>query len=121
MLQQIHNEIANGHFFSPWVLAPLIVLLSVSVLLALKKGLLALVRGYIAQRSSLAWAESLIEALSPALTIAVLAAGIALLDRTLPLSSRSDRVFEVAVDAAFILALIVFADRISHRLLDRVA
>jgi small-conductance mechanosensitive channel len=121
MVPQILNQITISDFLSPWVVTPFLSLLAVFILLASKKLILALVRGYVAERASLAWAESLIEALSPALTIAILAAGVVLLDRTLPLSSRSDRVFEVAVAGALILALIIFADRISRKLLERLA
>jgi small-conductance mechanosensitive channel len=121
MLQQILNEIGTSQFLSPWVVGPLVFIVSVSILLALKRLILALVHGYVAKHASLAWAESLIDALSPAATIAIVAGGVALLDRTLPLSSRSDRVFDVAVAGALIFALIIFADRLFRGLLDRVA
>jgi hypothetical protein len=83
MLPQILNQVTISDFLSPWVIAPLLFLLAIFILLVSKKSILAPVRGYVAQRACLAWAESLIEALSPALTIAILAAGVALLDRTL--------------------------------------
>src|SRR5262249_24620722 len=63
----------------------------------------------------------LVAALSPAVTIAILAGGGALLDRTLPLSPRSDRAFDVVLTGALILALIVFADRICRHLVGRLA
>jgi small-conductance mechanosensitive channel len=121
MLQQILEGIRNSGFLSPWLIAPAVFLLSMIVLLALKKSILAFVRAQVAERASWVWAESLIEALSPALTVAMFAGGVALLGRILPLSPRWDRVLDVAVAGALILALIIFADRICRRLVERLA
>src|SRR5262245_27944839 len=121
MLQQVAEGIRNSNFFSPWLIAPTIFFLSVIVLLILKKSVLAVVRGHIVRHGSWVWAETLIEALSPALTVAIFAGSVALLDRMLPLSPRSDRVFDVAVSGALILSLILFADRISRRSVERLA
>ena len=124
MLQQISEGIRNSNFLSflsPWLIAPMIFFLSVIVLLVLKKSILAVVRAHIAGHASWVWAETLIEALSPALTAAIFAGSAAFLDRMLPLSPRSDRVFDVVVAGALILALILFADRISRRLIERLA
>jgi small-conductance mechanosensitive channel len=121
MLQQISEQIRNGSLLSPWIIAPTIFLLSIIVLLVIKKSALAIARARIAEHASWVWAETFIEALSPALTVGIFAASFALLDRMLPLSPRSDRVFDVAVAATLILALIIFVDRISRRLVERLA
>jgi small-conductance mechanosensitive channel len=121
MFQQLANEIKMSVFLSPWIVGPVVFLLWVLVLLAAKKRVLAITRHYLAQRRSWLWAESLVDALSPAVTIAILAGGVALLDRILPLSPRSDRVFDVLLAGALILALIVFADRVCRQLVDRLA
>ncbi|MBV8135859.1 MAG: mechanosensitive ion channel [Deltaproteobacteria bacterium] len=121
MLQQLLVQIRNGGILSPWVIGPAVFLLSIAILLAFKNLVLAVFRRYIAQRASLAWADSFIEALSPALTIVIVASGVALLDRTLPLSPRSDRAFDVVVVGALVLALVIFTDRICRRLMERVA
>jgi len=121
MLQQISEGIRNSSFLSPWIIAPTIFLLSIVVLLLIKKSALAIVRARIAEHANWIWAETLIEALSPALTVGILAGSIAFLDRMLPLSPRSDRVFDVAVAGTLILALIIFVDHISRRLVERLA
>jgi len=121
MLQQIIEEIRNSSFLSPWLIAPSIFFLSVIVLLIMKKSTLAIVRARVAGHTSWVWAETFIEALSPALTVAIFAGSVAFLDRMLPLSPRSDRIFDVAVTGALILALIIFVDRISRRLVERLA
>src|SRR5262250_252184 len=121
MLQQIIEEIRNSSFLSPWLIAPSIFFLSVIALLIMKKSTLAIVRARVAGNTSWVWAATFIEALSPALAVAIFAGSVAFLDRMLPLSPRSDRIFDVAVTGALILALIIFVDRISRRLVERLA
>src|SRR5689334_12449688 len=121
MLMQMLDQFRTGVLLSPWFIGPLILVLWVVVLLALKKRILALSRYYLAHRTSWVWAEALIDATSPALTVAIVAGGIALLDRILPLSSRSDRAFGVLLTATLILALAIFADRICRRLVSHLA
>jgi small-conductance mechanosensitive channel len=121
MLQQLLAQIRTGGFLSPWLIGPVVFLLSIVVLLAFKNLILAVFRRYVAQRASLAWSDSFIEALSPALTIVIVASGVALLDRTLPLSPRSDRAFDVVVAGTLVLALIIFTDSICRKLIERLA
>jgi small-conductance mechanosensitive channel len=106
---------------SPWIVGPMIFVLFVAVLLLLKKWILKVIRGLLEGRTSLIWADSLVEAMSPALTVAILAGGLALLDRILPLSPRSDRAFDVILAALSVIALIIFVDRICRRLLAHLA
>jgi small-conductance mechanosensitive channel len=91
------------------------------VLLAVKKKILAITRRYLEERTTWLWAESLIDALSSSLTIAILALGVVLLDRIVPLSPRSDRAFDVLLMATLILAIMIFADRICRGLVARLA
>jgi hypothetical protein len=72
MLQQIVNEIKTGGFLSPWLVGPAVSLLLVMILLSMKTSILALIRAFLGRHKTFAWAESLIEGLSPALTIAIL-------------------------------------------------
>jgi small-conductance mechanosensitive channel len=106
---------------SPWLVGPVIFVLWVAVLLFLKKWILSVIRGFLEGRTSLVWADSLVEAISPALTVAIFAGGLALLDRILPLSPRSDHAFEVVLAALLVIALIIFVDRICRRLLAHLA
>src|SRR5262249_44338029 len=106
MLQQISEGIRNSAYLSAWLIAPAAFFLSVMVMIALQKSILALVRSFLAGRKRLAWAESLMDALSPALTIAIFSVGVAIVDRILPLSPKADHMFDLAVAAGFILALI---------------
>jgi small-conductance mechanosensitive channel len=106
---------------SPWVIAPIVALLWLAIFLPLKRTVLARTRGYLARRVHWSWADSLIDALSPTLTLVILAGAIALLTWILPLSSRASHGFYVILVASLVIALMVFADRISRGLLARIA
>jgi small-conductance mechanosensitive channel len=106
---------------SPWVLGPAIALLWLAILLPAKKTVLARSHRYLAGRTHWAWAESLIEALGPTISIVVIAGAIALLAWTLPLNSRAERALYVMLVGAVVLALMVFADRICRGVLVQIA
>ena len=68
------------------------------------------------------WADSLIDALSPSLSLIILLAGaVALLAWILPLNSRAAHALSIILVAIMVLALMMFADRISRGLLARIA
>src|SRR5690348_9769771 len=121
LFQRLADEMKTSAFLSAWIIGPVVFFLWMVVLLALKKKILAITRRHVGERTTWLWAESLIEALSPSLTIAILAGGVALLDRILPLSPRSDRAFDVVLMATLILAIVIFADRICRGLVARLA
>jgi len=60
-------------------------------------------------------------ALSTPLRIAIVASGLLVLERTLDLSPRWDRALDVTLTAAIVLALVLFVDRATRGLLDRLA
>jgi small-conductance mechanosensitive channel len=76
---------------------------------------------YLAGRTYWTWAESLIDALGPTVTIIVIGGAIALLAWILPLNSRAEHALYVMLVGAVVLALMVFADRICRGLLVRMA
>jgi small-conductance mechanosensitive channel len=121
MLQRLADEIKTSVLLSAWIVGPVVFLVWVVFLFALKKRILATTGHYLARHRSWAWADSLLDALSPAINIAIFAGGVALLDWILPLSPRSDRAFDIVLAGALILALIIFADRICRRMVERLA
>jgi small-conductance mechanosensitive channel len=121
MITQILHQLRASTFFSPWAVGPVVFVLWVVILLAVKKWILATSRRHLAERTTWLWAESFIDAVSPSVTVAILAGGVALLDRILPLSPRSDRAFDVVLMATLILAIVIFADRICRGLVARLA
>jgi small-conductance mechanosensitive channel len=121
MLPQIFERAKASGLLSPWVVGPAVFILWLGILLTARKWILAATRRYIAVRTSWVWAETLADALSPALAVAIVAGGFGLLDRIVPLSRGSDRLFVIIVTGLLILALIIFSDRICRHLLARLA
>src|SRR5689334_1108912 len=119
MIAQFLQNFTGAIPLSPWVVGPVIALLWLVILLLIKKTALARTRHYLAGRTHWVWADSLIDALSPALTLIVLAGTVAVLDWTLPLNPRGTHALYIVLIAAVVLALMVFADRISRELLAR--
>ena len=115
LIQQIKNPIV----ISPWIVGPIIFLLWVLILFRLKRWILRTIRSYLTGRTNWIWAESLIEALSPALSITILAIGIVSLQAILPLGARADHALGMVVAGLAILALIIFSDRLCRRFLTR--
>jgi small-conductance mechanosensitive channel len=110
----------SGLALSPWVLAPAAFVLWVAVLLVARRIALAAMRR-VASRTRWAWDDALVEGLSTPLLIAILASGLVLLGRILPLQPEFDRAFDVVLAAAIVLALVLFVDRTARALLDRLA
>lgn len=106
---------------SPWIIGPVIALLWLAILLPLKKAILARSHRYFGGRTHWAWAESLMEALGPAITILVVAGAVALLAWILPLNSRAEQGLYVVLVGLVVLALVMFADRVCRGLLKRMA
>ena len=105
---------------SPWVIASLTFVLWVVVLLLAEALLLRAMRR-VSARTHGAWDKVLTRALSTPLRIAIVASGLLLLERTLDLSPRWDRALDVTLAAAVALALVLFVDRLTSALLDRLA
>lgn len=105
---------------SPWVLAPAALVLWIAVLLVVKKiGLGALRR--VASRTRWTWDDVLVQSLSTPLLIAILASGLLVFDRILPLQPEWDRAFDVLFAFAIVLALVLFVDRATRGALERLA
>jgi len=110
-----------GTVLSPWIIGPVVFVLWILVLLTVKRSLLRWVRKRLARHATLIWADALVDAMSPVLTIAVWVSGIAVLDRILPLSARAVHVVAIVLAAGTTLALVIFVDRSAHRLLLQLA
>jgi small-conductance mechanosensitive channel len=119
--QQPLHEFVSEIPLSPWLIGPVVALLWLAILLPAKKRILARSRRYLSGRTNWAWAESLIEALGPTITIVVIAGAIALLAWIMPLSAHAERALYVMLVGTVVLALMVFADRICRGLLMRIA
>ena len=75
----------------------------------------------IAQRTSWTWDDVLIDALRKPALVAILASGLVLLGRILPLEPEWDRAFDIMLAGAMVLAIVLFVDRATTGVLDRLA
>jgi small-conductance mechanosensitive channel len=107
-----------GH--SPWVQGALVLALWLAVGLLLRRYLFRLMKR-VAERTAWTWDEVLLAALKTPSLIALLASGIVLFGRVLPLDPEWDRALDVMLAAAMALCLILFVDRGTSDLLDRMA
>ena len=73
----------------------------------------------VALRTSWSWDDVLVRALSLPTSIAIAASVLLLLDRILPLSPEWDRGFDVLFAFSVVLALVLFLDRVTSGVLDR--
>src|SRR5580658_1568618 len=71
--------------FSPWVAGPVVFVLWIVVLPIIKRASLAIVRRRLAGRAHLAWAEAMLTAIRPAVTILIWVTGLALLMHIMPI------------------------------------
>jgi len=105
---------------SPWIHGPLAFVLWVVGFAITRKILFAAMRR-VARRANWPWDAVLVKALSAPLGITILASGLLVLERILPLSKKWDRALDVSLAAAVALAIVLFIDRASSGLLDRLA
>ena len=105
---------------SPWFQAPVVLFLWIILFLIVKRiGLGALHR--VAARTSWTWDDVVVRALSTPLLVAIVASGLLVFDRILPLEPEWDRGFDVLFAFSISLALVLFVDRVTSGVLDRFA
>jgi small-conductance mechanosensitive channel len=105
---------------SPWILGPAVFLVWTGTLL-LAWRVLARVLHRVAARTAWTWDDVLIRSLNAPLGIAAVCSGLLVVGRVLPLTPEWDRAFDVLLQAALSVALVLFADRLSRGTLDRLA
>jgi small-conductance mechanosensitive channel len=120
-MAELMENFTYGTLLSPWVIGPVVFILWLAILMIVKRRVLIWIKRRLASHSSLSWADALIDAMAPALTVAIWVGGLAILDRILPLSPRADHVFAIILAAGITLALFIFIDRCAHHLLVHLA
>ena len=105
---------------SPWVLAPAALVLWVGLFLIVKTIVIGAMRR-VAARTRWTWDDVLVQALSKPLLIAILASGLVLSGRILPLEPEWDRAFDILLAFSIALALVLFVDRAARGVLERLA
>src|SRR5262245_26983323 len=105
---------------SPWVLAPAALVLWVGLFLIVKTIVIGAMRR-VAARTRWTWDDVLVQALSTPLLIAILASGLVLSGRILPLEPEWDRAFDILLAFSIALALVLFVDRDARGVLERLS
>lgn len=105
---------------SPWVQGALVLVVWLVVGLLVRRYLFNLLKR-VADRTAWTWDDVLLAALKTPSLIALVASGIVLFVRVLPLDPEWDRVSDVMLAAAMALCLILFVDRGTSGLLERMA
>src|SRR2546425_3320107 len=119
-MPSLSNLIDGARTASPWLLAPIVLVLWVAVFLIVKKVVLPAMRR-VARRTPWTWDNILVDALSTPLLIAILSSGLLVFERILPLQPEWDRGIDVLFAFSIVLALVLFADRTTRGALDRLA
>ena len=105
---------------SPWLIGA-VAFVAWIVLFLLVRRLVLRSLSRMAARTSWAWDDVFVKALSGPLLLAILASGLLVSERILPLAPEWDRALDVLLTASLALGLVVFADRVFRGLLDRLA
>ena len=105
---------------SRWLLGPITFVIWVLLFLLVKRYALRWLQR-VATRTEWAWDDVMVKALSGPLLMLIVASGLLVFERILPLSPEWDRAFDIVMAAAMVLSLILFVDVAVRGVLDRVA
>src|SRR5262245_41081352 len=105
---------------SPWLIGAATFVVWMGPFL-LVRGLVLRSLTRMAARTSWTWDDVFVKALSGPLLLAILASGLLVSERILPLAPEWDRALDVLLTASLALALVLFTDRVIRGLLDRLA
>src|SRR5262245_7053820 len=97
----------------PWIYGPLVSVAAVAVLLFVKRRVFRIVR-VLAARTETRIDDILLDASGRPLTLFIIASGLQLLGRLLPLTQEADRVDDLAYKGVVILSLVWFVDRLAR-------
>ena len=75
----------------------------------------------LAERTSWQWDDVLIDALRKPVIVAIIASGLVVLGRILPLEPEVDRAFDIMLAGAMVLAIVLFVDRAATGVLEQLA
>jgi small-conductance mechanosensitive channel len=105
---------------SPWFQAPVVLVLWITLFLIARRIVLGAFHR-MAARTSWTWDDVVVQALSTPLLVTIVASGLLVFDRILPLEPEWDRGFDVLFAFSISLALVLFVDRVTSGILDRFA
>ncbi|MGH9749898.1 MAG: mechanosensitive ion channel family protein [Candidatus Polarisedimenticolia bacterium] len=103
---------------SPWVIAPAAFVLWVAVLWIVQRVLVGALRR-VSASTRWVWDDAIAGALPTPLFVAILASGLVLVERILPLQPEWDRALDIVLIGGFVLAFVLFTDRFASGVMDR--
>ena len=118
-MASLETASASAILLSPWVIGPAVFVLWVTLLPIVKRIAFAMIRRRLPAPPRLAWADAMLDALSPAALILIWVTGLAILLRIMPTTPRWQGAVSVGLDAGIAIAVIVFFDRWAPPLLQR--
>ncbi|HET6373555.1 MAG TPA: mechanosensitive ion channel family protein [Candidatus Polarisedimenticolia bacterium] len=110
----------SGILLLPWAYAPLLSLAAVLALLLFKRRLFGLA-SRMASRTATGLDDVILSAAGPPLNLLIVASGILLADRLLPLTEETDRIMALLYRICLIAGFIWFIDRLARQLLNHYA
>jgi small-conductance mechanosensitive channel len=114
-----HLAATGSILLLPWVIGPAVFVTWIVLLPIIKRAVLAIFRRRLAARPQLEWANAMVAAMSPAITLLIWVTGVAVLLRIMPIGTGWRREIAVGLDAGIVIAVIVFFDRWAPALLRR--
>jgi len=120
-MTSLEPPLIAGVLLSPWILSSVTFVSWVVLLSLIKRVVFVWIRRRVAARPELIWGNAFLDALSPALLIFIWTSGIAILARMMPLTRRWGVEVTVGLDAAVVIALIIFFDRWAPALMEWLA
>jgi len=112
----MENLLGNVKGVSLWILTPAFLLLWVAVLMGVKKLAFSRIRAFAARTTSQI-DDVLVSAISLPATILILASGLFIVERILPLDPNVDKGFQIALGATGLLAAVLFFDKLIRELI----
>jgi len=104
----------------PWIYGPLLSLAAVAALFFIKRRIFRLVNR-LAARTTTRMDDVLLSAMNRPLNLVIIASGLLLLSRLLPLPDDADRAINLGYTACIVAGLVWFTDRLIGSLLDSYA
>ena len=107
----------DAMMLQPWIYGPLAAAAAVLALLFIKSRIFKLIQR-LASRTATRMDDLLLEAAGRPLNVFIVASGMLLLGRILPLTEEADRINDLLYKAIIIVALVWFVDRLGRGLIE---
>lgn len=104
----------------PYLYAPIVFLVWITVLWTLKKLVVARLRKW-SRTTSVIWDDLLIDSLAVPLNFLIFASGLTVLAYVLPMPEKADRLAQIALQGSIVFAIVLFFDNLVRNYMKRKA